>query len=102
MSTLDTTLQAPAGRGRPARPSANLSAAPLARLLCAVALASAAAGGVATLALARALGAMEPLRPPAAAEATPLPAANPLPSLPAVHDVLRDRAEPPVEPPPAS
>lgn len=102
MSTLNPTLAAaPAG---PATHRSNAAGvAPLVRLLAAVALASAAAGGAATFAFERLIGAMEPPRPAPAAQAaaTPLTPEQASPGLPAVHDVLRDRAEPPIEPPPA-
>ena len=101
MSTLETTLQTSTSRVAPPR-GLDTSAAPLVRLLATVALASAAAGGLATLALERLMVAVAPPRlAPAVPTSAPLPAANPL-SFPPVHDVLRDRAEPPIEPPPAS
>jgi len=103
MLAIDTPLRAPAALDQPGHPGRG-SAAPLVRLLATVALASAAAGALATLTLERLAAAMQPpLLAPAPAHATAAPV--PVPSqggLPAVHDVLRDRAEPPGEPPPAS
>jgi hypothetical protein len=102
MPTLTTTPQFPAASNMPVRPIATTGAAPLVRLLATVALASAAAGGAAALALERLVATTRPpLLAPAAAAAPLLPVQT-LPNLPAVHDVLRDRAEPPIEPPPAS
>jgi hypothetical protein len=107
MSTFDTTLPASASSNvlaRPLRPSA----APAVRLLCTVALVSAAAGGSAALVLERLLDVMAPPRhsAPAAPAMPTSPGASmtgdhPQPNWPAVHDVLTDRAEPPLEPPPA-
>lgn len=100
MSALDTVLHAPTV---PAAVGASIrSAGPAMRLLAAVALASAVTGGLATLALEHLLGATPPRQLAPAVPAKPWTAAPPAPGLPAVHDVLRDRAEPPIEPPPAS
>ena len=101
MSALTTTPQAPAALNMPVRP-AHASAAPLVRLLATVALASAAAGGVVALALERLVATTPPPLLAPAAAAAPLMPVQTVPGLPAVHDVLLDRAEPPIEPPPAS
>ena len=101
MTTLDATLAASTTSDTSAR-STRHGAASLPRLLAGVALASAAVGGATTLALERLIVLMDPPRV-VSAPAQVAPAVAPeLPAQPAAHDVLDDRAEPPIEPPPAS
>lgn len=109
MTTLDATLAASTisdkspykSADTPAR-SPDRTASSLVCLLGGVALASAAAGGAATLALERLIVWMDPPRVVSApAKVAPAVAPEP-PAQPAAHDVLDDRAEPPLEPPPAS
>jgi hypothetical protein len=103
MSTFDFTLRARSDAVSPFRPASapvRASAGPTVRLLAVVALASAATGGLATLVLEQLLGATEPPHLAPVAPASSGPSLYPTPDVPAAHDVFRDHAEPPIEPPP--
>lgn len=103
MSTFNFTLRARpdvVSPVRPASPPVRASAGPTVRLLAVVALASAATGGLATLVIEQLLIATEPPRLGPIVPAPFGPTLYPTPDVPAAHDVFRDHAEPPIEPPP--
>lgn len=101
MPTLDAALQAHTAAATLAR-SSKAPTAYLARLAVAVVLALVVIGGVVTLAFGLLLDAGEPPRLAPATTSAPLPATNGQAIDPAAHMVVDDRAEPPIEPPPAS